>query len=299
MAVQVNLNDLIPEVRRLIGDVGVEGDLFVNDNYTIPTKSEIFRLDVEGSATITMPACSADHPAIIIRKLDNAGVVSVQRVGSDTINGASVAIVLPRVFDVLALTPTSASNWSAISEPNQNESHANADLVFSDDIISDDLRREGVVVDQMWLVRNMEHEDTPSSTISDFWVYEAYIGGWALNSVLYDEDHTVVTADTEDLIAGRWGFDSDNKPSGRLYVRGSVHDLYACAANMLVRWANLIKLNYNTSNDKGSFSRLDRIPRMMELAKDYRDKSWVYNVRSVSPFPGSAFSPIDLWKRGW
>jgi hypothetical protein len=299
MAVPSAFVDFVEQVRILIQDVGQPGDFFITGNYTIPTKDETFRLDVRGSATVTLPACSIDHPPIIVRKIDTPGVVTIERAGSDTIDGASSDIVLARRFSIEVFTPSSATNWATHEEPNMVGQHQNADLVFSDQMIYEEILVESVSIHQMWLQRQLRHEDAPTVAISNFFPYEAFIGGWCSDTVLYDEDNAVVTPDSSDLFKGIWYFDSDNNPDKELYVRGTAADLYSAAADLLTRWATTLKLGYNTSNDKGSFSRLDRIPRMLELAEDYRSKSWPYNVRPVSPYPGSNWSPNDIWKRGW
>lgn len=290
---------VIERVRILVQDVGYPGDLFVTGNFTIPTQNDVYRLDVGGTSTITLPACTDVHPSIIIRKVNPAGTVTIQRAGSDTINGAATDILLERRFSTQVFAPSSASNWTAHEDASSSANENDADLVFSDEMIYEELQHESVAVHQMWLIEQLVFEDPPSLAVSNFYPYEAFVGSWSSDTVVYDEDSAVVTPDTADLIKGIWYFDSDNRPTKDLYVRGTVFDTYATAATLLVRWANTIKLDYNTSNDKGSFSRLDRIPKMMDLARDYRTKVWPYNVRPVSPHPRSSWSSTEIWNRGW
>jgi hypothetical protein len=266
----------------MITDVGEEGHDFTSVTYTIDTQDEEYQLDVLDDVTVTLPACSATHPLIIIRNVINDidnDTVTIAPAGSDTINGSASNITLEGDYEQYYLLPTSASNWAAFLSPAIEERDYEAKLFFKQNTINETLDANSTFVSQHWL-QNISPENIPDSPYTDFFVYKALTGNWCTeDTVIYDEDHNVVTPNTANYLDGLFYFNSEQTKD--LYIRGRIFDIYNAAAQLLLRWANSLKLDYSYSSVAGNFSRLERIEQLMNLYMHYKDEARLHSLPSI------------------
>lgn len=273
MAVRSTMADLISLTRELISDLGLPMGIeptYLNQTQTLATQTEEAYFTTEGAITLTLPACSAVHPAIHIRKQDGTTTLTIQRAGADTINGAATSITLTRAYNTVKIFPQAAANWTAqLSEG----------LTFTDQQVQDALDREQTRVVLHPLVNLMALED-PAAPYTGFYVYMALAGFWEADTALYYEDHTAATPDVADLRAGFWQFNA--RQTQEIYARGNCYDLPGAAASLLIRWADSIKLEYQFSTESGgSYSKQQRIDAMLRLVEDYRKQRRPFGIPAV------------------
>src|SRR5258708_30982070 len=113
---------------------------------------------------------------------------------------------------------------------------------------------------------------TPRPTFSgstilylDYW---HSMGGWEDVYALKQFLPIPVTPSILEPIAGHFQFATTTLPP--LYITGSIHDVYHCAADLLERWSASWVMSYTVNVDGQSLQRGMVAPAMMALAKTYR-----------------------------
>ncbi len=98
--------------------------------------------------------------------------------------------------------------------------------------------------------------------------YFTELGGWEDGAVIKQNLSIPVTPSLIEPIAGHFQFATTTLPP--LYITGSIHDVYHCAADLLERWSASWVMSYTVNVDGQSLQRGMVAPAMMALAKTYR-----------------------------
>lgn len=100
--------------------------------------------------------------------------------------------------------------------------------------------------------------------------YYATDGHWADDALLYDSSGAALTAESADLLVGRWTFAAHTQ---QVYLTGKSYDPYAAAADALEAMAAQVALAYDFSADGASFHRSQQGEALLRLARQYRGRS--------------------------
>jgi len=101
--------------------------------------------------------------------------------------------------------------------------------------------------------------------------FQADVGYWESDAILYSGSYTPLTPATSDWMAGRWTFAAEPLPP--VTILGWNHDPYQAAADLLeVRAAQLAE-DYDFTTGPDSFKRSQRHGQLLALAARYRAMS--------------------------
>jgi len=144
---------------------------------------------------------------------------------------------------------------------------AGASQTWSDDELQDfldarriDVRNARLRPETTWADGDVTYTD-----------YYADYGNWESDVVLEDAEGDDLTPASSDLLTGHWTFSDQDPP---VYATGKVYDLYAAAADVLEAWAAKVALEFDFQADGASFKRSQKREALLQLAKQYRIKSW-------------------------
>lgn len=101
--------------------------------------------------------------------------------------------------------------------------------------------------------------------------YVASCGNWESDAALTDANGDTLTADSENLVVGRWTFNEHQQPP--VYLTGRSYDVYAAAADALEARAAQFALSYDFTADGASYHRSQQAQALLALAKQYRRRS--------------------------
>ena len=104
-------------------------------------------------------------------------------------------------------------------------------------------------------------------------IYSHPYGDWEDEAQLYDSGFNEVTADTVDLITGRWEF--SDEPAYPIYLSGFTYDLHAAAADLLEEKALTMVGDFDFAADGGSYKRSQSRSGVEKLAAKYRRRQRV------------------------
>lgn len=165
--------------------------------------------------------------------------------------------------------------------------------VFTDDEYQDTLDQRRADVRYYELIPTPTLSGPPTAgTVQwlDFYA-PAYAGGW------WEEDEQVLsnvwaalTPVSSDRVVGHWTFAVTQLPP--LYLIGKNFDLYGAAADVLELWIAMLKLEYDTRQNRVDlFQRQQRITTMTGLAEQYRAKQRPQSVDLVRDDTGAGSNP--------
>ncbi len=109
--------------------------------------------------------------------------------------------------------------------------------------------------------------------------YTAGRGYWEDDAALTAADGTALTADTSNLMVGRWTFDAHQPPP--VHLTGRSYDVYAAAADALEARAAQFALAYDFSADGATYHRSQQSEALLRLARQYRGQARVRVARMV------------------
>lgn len=101
--------------------------------------------------------------------------------------------------------------------------------------------------------------------------YTAGRGYWEADAALTAADGTTLTADSANLMVGRWAFNAHQPPP--VHLTGRSYDVYAAAADALEARAAQFALAYDFSADGATYHRSQQAQALLALAKQYRRRS--------------------------
>lgn len=108
-------------------------------------------------------------------------------------------------------------------------------------------------------------------------IFQAPWGDWEEDVELVDGSYNVLTPSAADYLAGRWTFESE--PAGAVVlIVGKSYDLYAAAADLLLRWSASVKFEYTFSPGKGNYTRSQKFAMCMEMVAAYRAKARIQAI---------------------
>ena len=101
--------------------------------------------------------------------------------------------------------------------------------------------------------------------------FQADVGYWESDAILYSGSYTPLTPATSDWMSGRWTLPAEPLPP--VTILGWNHDPYLAAADLLeVRAAQLVE-GYDFQTGPDSFKRSQRHKQLLEVAARYREMS--------------------------
>ena len=144
---------------------------------------------------------------------------------------------------------------------------AGADEVWTDDEVQDwlDAHRDEVIEVELAYATQLV------AGVTVVLEYAAEMGGWDDDAALTDANGDTLTADSINLVAGRWTFDEHQQPP--VYLTGRNYDVYAAAADALEARAAQVALAYDFSADGASYHRSQQGEALLRLARQYRGRS--------------------------
>ena len=109
--------------------------------------------------------------------------------------------------------------------------------------------------------------------------YTAELGNWEADAALTDADGNTLTADSENLVVGRWTFDEHQQPP--IYLTGRSYDVYAAAADALEARAAQVALAFDFTADGATYHRSQQGEALLRLARQYRGQARASVARMV------------------
>ncbi len=101
--------------------------------------------------------------------------------------------------------------------------------------------------------------------------FQADVGYWESDAILYSGSYTPLTPATSDWMAGRWTFAEE--PLRPVTVLGWNHDPYQAAADLLEVRAAQVAEGYDFQTGPDSFKRSQRHGQLLKMADRYRAMS--------------------------
>ena len=152
---------------------------------------------------------------------------------------------------------------------------AGADEVWTDDEIQEwlDAHRDEVIEVELAYATQL------ISGVTVVLEYAAEMGDWEDDAALTDANGGTLTPDSENLVVGRWSFDTHQQPP--IYLTGRSYDVYAAAADAMEARAAQVALAFDFSADGATYHRSQQGEALLRLAKQYRGRSRVTVARMV------------------
>jgi hypothetical protein len=171
--------------------------------------------------------------------------------------------------------------------------------VFSDSQLQDTLDQRRADIRYLGLIPAETISGPPTQgvvTWLDFYAPDG-MGWWEGDAQIVSNVFAPLTPATSDFIVGHWTFAVSQLPP--CYIVGKTFDLYAAAADTLEQWVALLKLEYDTRQNRlDMFQRSQRIDHMTALAATYRAKQRPATATLVrdDTHPGSE---VNFYLRPW
>lgn len=116
--------------------------------------------------------------------------------------------------------------------------------------------------------------ETRTPTDVEYRVFTAHgLRYWEDDVVLTSGAYATLTPDTEDLVNGRWEFNTDQNGNLPVLIVGKSYDVYAAAALICTEWAARLARDFDFQADMDEFKRSQKSTGLLRAAAALRAKS--------------------------